>query len=763
MFTFSETVDLSVYLADKPVNSTLRYSFSATSNNAMPNKVNLTYAVKSTDWADLSQPQLQRFDWLNDSMIEFRNDLPNDTTRYFAYRRGVNATNIPASPAPVSFRAWANGEASQSQGPPITAPLTTRIVYTRLFFNSSLPSRHADYATQCAMTQAAMCSTEDMQLRQSTPFNATALEAYLPPVERFSAPLWAIIVESVFGVIFLATLAHGIVVRRFTQKDKARKAALAVFNETQPGPEMMHTRGRSTSVVKANGLLAPSGQRRESYVNHYDDDDDEGLSQYSGGASTPAVIEGDKDFGGAYWAAVPELYNDWDSDSDLASSDELGPDEEEEDYQDRLYDLEGPKERPSREGSEGEDDRKNGRIRPPQLPQFSPALGSAFQQQHGRSGSDDAIPGLATPSYAFTPNETERTRHGFNWSTDYREGFPHSAASSSNLLGSESPRISGNGGGETPRRLKSQHSIPYMAPNFSVMSLSSAMEKKGLIHNAAPQPHSPIGNAHNIPWSPIANRAAPPRIIRWRRREEVDQSDAGHGAIGKLAMPVAADTTTRRPSVMFVHQSFFQVAVGKLRNVIFIKESTAKTSTGAARVDYLDGMRGFACLFVSMGHFILLFWYSIADSSAPHHTKYFEDIFRMIFAPIVLNAGLVLGIFFLLPSRTMCSRYLLKGGVGTMADSTIRRIPRLVIPVLGALIANYFLIDINAFKWIPRLASVSWSTWQYFQNYPNVLGFIDSFIALWWSAPPYSPFSVTAYSTGVLVSSHYFTSRDVRD
>ena len=85
-----------------------------------------------------------------------------------------------------------------------------------------------------------------------------------------------------------------------------------------------------------------------------------------------------------------------------------------------------------------------------------------------------------------------------------------------------------------------------------------------------------------------------------------------------------------------------------------------------------------------------------------------------------------------------------------MADSTIRRIPRLIIPVAGACIANYFFIDIDAYKWVPRLASRTWSVWSYWQNFDNVLVFFNALVTLWWAAPPVSPALVTGYATGVL-------------
>ena len=85
-----------------------------------------------------------------------------------------------------------------------------------------------------------------------------------------------------------------------------------------------------------------------------------------------------------------------------------------------------------------------------------------------------------------------------------------------------------------------------------------------------------------------------------------------------------------------------------------------------------------------------------------------------------------------------------------MADTTVRRIPRLMLPVTGAALINYFLMDVNGFKWVQRLASRTWSVWSYWQSYDNVLVFVNALITLCWGGPPDQPALVTGYATGVL-------------
>ncbi|KAI3476254.1 hypothetical protein L1887_62172 [Cichorium endivia] len=200
-----------------------------------------------------------------------------------------------------------------------------------------------------------------------------------------------------------------------------------------------------------------------------------------------------------------------------------------------------------------------------------------------------------------------------------------------------------------------------------------------------------------------------PQIIQWQQRD----LNAADGEVGALAKPELGDAVGRKArdgtkGTVKPPESMVQAFVRRVNELLFIKGTTQLTSTGARRIDYLDGMRGFACFLVSFHHFMLIYYFGITTPNAPHHYPRFEFWFRSLIGPIVVNQGLKLGIFFMLPSRTMTNR--------------------------GC----------------PRLASRTWSTWSYWQNFDNVMVFLDAFISLWWSSPPVQPALVTGYATGVL-------------
>ena len=569
----------------------------------------------------------------------------NDSSNFRALAKGVNVSNIPTMPAPVSFQTWANGELSQSQGPPMSEPLLTHIQWTRFFFNSSLAQRHDEFEQSCAAATGgnAVCSTEDYSLRDSTLFSMDSIALVASFESTFKSPLYAIIAESFFAGTFIALLIHGLFVRQVKAKAKTAAANdIALANVGKARKLEQEEEERDTEFNKHRTVFFLDPFQPKSYTDR--------------GKSTDKLVKMQEN--------IP-TQESWD-DSDFESDGEAELDEV-----DQVYgDIEGGIKALARNYS-----------RPLTLPSFESINKSAL--------------GLPSPAVAFT--------HGDN--------------------------------AEQLRRYAQNNGL---GPGYYSPSLAKA--NVGPKDNAQGSYFPKSANS----WVPRARKA---QILHWRARPVGLDSDP----VGKLAQPVAVDSYNRRPSVMFVRQTMLQAFYNKLRELVFIKGSdTMKTSAGDARIDYLDGMRGFACLFVSLSHFLLIFYYGIADATGPKHYPHMEIWVRIILGPIIVNAGLVLGIFFVLPSRTMCMRYLLKGGIQSMADSTIRRIPRLMIPVAGACLANYFFIDIDAYKWVPRLGSRTWSVWSYWQNFDNVLVFGNAFVTLWWASPPASPALVTGYATGVL-------------
>ncbi|EPQ26678.1 uncharacterized protein PFL1_05657 [Pseudozyma flocculosa PF-1] len=714
----SETVDVGIYTSNLAENSTLRWSYSASGHDADPVQTNLT-------WLDTEGFVEHRFDWLSDKLIQFRNDAPNATVNFYAYEKGTNASNIPTVAAPISFQAWANGERSQSQGPPINNPLVTRIMYTRFFFNSSLTERHDEFDAQCqASGGAAVCSTEDLTLRERTAFVAAATAKQKAPKWTSTTPLWSGIMLAISGGVFIMTIAHGLVVRRIKAEEKRRLAAIAEA-EKHRSHDGTATPGASTAV---GGDMSLVDDARSSFIH---------TPAGTPGTMTPVGITGAAGAKHAFdrpfdlWAS-PDLVYDSDSDSDSSDDDDVKS----------WYSM---------------DDARDEKVRLPTLPSYSSkpdlkhAASGGFERANGGTETPrwvgelkSSMPYVA-PGYASSRAESlfgSHLGHG-------RSGgaTPEGYYSEVDLAGQDvSGQVFENGGNATDDDEMQEHLVSRRNSQYDVSSMghstSMAFQHEGSSRRNSVIP-SELQHGHPA-WQQ-------PRIIQWQQRDQT-QAD---GEVGQLAKPEAGDSATRRSRAVtgdevYAQKPLLMVLAGKLEDMLFSKGSTAVTSTGARRIDYLDGMRGFAAFLVSFHHFMLIYYYGITTESAPKHYPNFEIWFRNIIGPLTVNQGLKLGIFFVLPSRTMCNRYLLKGGIGGLADTTVRRLPRLALPTAGAVLANYFLMDVGGFKWVPRLASRTWSTWSYWQNFPNVMVFLNAFISLWWASPPDQPALVTGYATGVL-------------
>ncbi|SJX64811.1 uncharacterized protein SRS1_15240 [Sporisorium reilianum f. sp. reilianum] len=760
----SETVNIGIFTSDNPENSTLQWSWSAYAHGDDPVKLNVS-SLGTDDYLE------HRFDW-QPELLQWRNAATNETANFHSIQKGVNATHLPITPMPISFQAWSNGEHSQSQGPPRREPLLTHVRYARFFFNSSLEERQMQFVSQCAAVSAspdATCSTDDFTLRDSTAFDLAALSKFKPTKKPFHSPLYAIIAISAAAGIFVMTIAHGLVVRSIKAKDKKRAAIVAAQEKEHDSASSSETQVDRSAPPFAPPPFAFKGSSHghASPVTPIDADEMDDKSRLFGltraatpGSASPAYGTSLTVTKPVQLWTSPDLVYGSDSDSD----DDDDSDDENSDA--RSY------------NSHVELGAKGHALLPRHF--GSTTSLNARRPSHSLQGHDSSFSGSGaeTPRWIEDMNRTHALPYvapGF--ASDAPPSLSAHSASGLRTFSSQEMRVQGDYDeielvddavssdsrelGESylgiPRAESSAGHSTYtthdqllVKPRGSFSSMRSGAAASSMFdfqHEGTSRPGS-IFESYGSEAHEAFQRL---QIIQWQQRD----LNAADGKIGALAKPELGDEVGRKardgagPKVK-PPETLVQSMLRRTKEFLFIKGTTQLTSTGARRIDYLDGMRGFACFLVSFHHFMLIYYFGITTPNAPHHYPKFEFWFRSLIGPLVVNQGLKLGIFFMLPSRTMTNRYLLKGGLQSMADATVRRIPRLALPVLGAVLANYFLMDVGAFKWVPRLASRTWSTWSYWQNFDNVMVFLDAFISLWWSAPPVQPALVTGYATGVL-------------
>ncbi|CAO1624204.1 unnamed protein product [Parajaminaea phylloscopi] len=282
---------------------------------------------------------------------------------------------------------------------------------------------------------------------------------------------------------------------------------------------------------------------------------------------------------------------------------------------------------------------------------------------------------------------------------------------------------------QSPRQVMSPtlQNSPKAAGSGWDLASQSPMASKSPLHQSAAHGQSDFDA---VEWEPTSTRM---------------------GAASRLARPIGGPQALRKKKAQVDAAVSAASIWSRIKGSLFIGEGGGgKTASGAARVEYLDGLRGFACFLVSFHHFMLIFYYAQTTQGAYEHYPKFETWFRNILGPVFTNGGLNVGIFFCLAARVIANRYLVRGKLQDLAEAIFRRVPRLMLPITAAIILNYFLIEAGAFYWVTRLTSVTWSPWSYYVDYQNVGVFFDAWLSLWFTIPPNTPMQISTYATGIL-------------
>lgn len=166
------------------------------------------------------------------------------------------------------------------------------------------------------------------------------------------------------------------------------------------------------------------------------------------------------------------------------------------------------------------------------------------------------------------------------------------------------------------------------------------------------------------------------------------------------------------------------------------------------RIDYLAGLVALCAILVTVMHFGLTFAPAIVIPGAPAHYRS-EYWAQKIIAPFVLNQ-MWLGIFFTTSTRFLVSSYLKNGNLKDIAKGTVRRCPRLMVPVTAVALLEYFLIDCGVTKYLRYIPSLTWSTWPYVTRFPTIGHFISEILELIYLIPNAIPQITYNFCTGVL-------------
>lgn len=115
------------------------------------------------------------------------------------------------------------------------------------------------------------------------------------------------------------------------------------------------------------------------------------------------------------------------------------------------------------------------------------------------------------------------------------------------------------------------------------------------------------------------------------------------------------------------------------------------------RIDYLDGVRGVACLMVFLQHFMWIFYpASIEGLSSPIQGKFDLFIIRTPFN-LYCNGNFAVTIFFVLSGFVLSYPFFKNVRIEFIIASMIKRIPRLFVPILASILFSVALLHAHCF------------------------------------------------------------------
>lgn len=146
------------------------------------------------------------------------------------------------------------------------------------------------------------------------------------------------------------------------------------------------------------------------------------------------------------------------------------------------------------------------------------------------------------------------------------------------------------------------------------------------------------------------------------------------------------------------------------------------------RVDYLAGLVAVSSLLVTGIHFCLTFIPATINPGAFMHYK--SEIWaRKTIDSFLLNL-IWIGPFLMTSTKFLVISYLKNGDLKPIAEKTVGRTSRLLVPICVVVLLEYFLMDCGAVTWLIYLPSVTWSTWPFTTVFSSFANLISEIIEL---------------------------------
>ncbi|ERF73968.1 hypothetical protein EPUS_05392 [Endocarpon pusillum Z07020] len=694
IFNESQSLELHALNADNASDAHLTYLV----NGEYPD---LLLSTNYTRIRDESTPPVSPWDFIN-VRIDWIEDAVNFTVANNVTRAITSKDReIPSTPSHQVFKHWSTGDANFMRGPPINRS-ATNIAWMRLFFNSSLMNAegHRRFDAQCSKEE--ICNMDDITLRGSSSYAPQALIPYEEQPRNIKFRIPAAIVATIGASFGFVTLINALISRgswdRFARlvKCRGRKRSL------EKQPEVLSNSTSASNICEPELSFEPSSSA--SNGNHhngsFDSDPDTDPLDSQGAARNASDIE---------------------VDISLANAENTKPSI-----------LDGM---PSRGSVQLDISIRNSSIKQ-KISSLADHRASLFQCRTSLTERRESI-------------ATER-----NASVTAREAFLNGRRAS---LGQRIGAMVEHGTWQLAQRRASiaerkasmaerKASLYEQAIEELVTRIETQERRRSSgtdharfgrqkSHSFSGMPSELVGKEPTIEINPKSFEILkiPAKEIMSQQREEARR------VLFKIEQPslINPDYVLRKDKL---EQS------GDLSN------ATSKVITPIMppkkRVDYLAGLVALSCIIVTFVHFTLTFIPYVGGFGTGQHYSY-EEWGRRIATPYFLGHTWI-GLFFTTAARFLAQRYLQEGQLSNIANRTLLRAPRILIPVVIIAMIEYFMIDLGLTGSLQYLPSISWSTWPHVIKYPNFGYFINSMIELAFLIPNAAPQVVNHFCVGVL-------------
>lgn len=194
-----------------------------------------------------------RVDWTRDRIDYYIQNQSSTPILWKSYTKKENGT-LPSTPAPLRWQHWSVGNEYNTQGPPGNQS-EANMIWTRIFFNSSLANATSQQAFDERCTPSAACLMSDNSLRGSTTYAPEALKPWKQYQKPWTVPWVPLTIVIIFSGIFTFV----------TVKTVYRRFSWESLNEFLTGKKKPEEANRAPSPTASD--VSTNAETVTTYVN----------------------------------------------------------------------------------------------------------------------------------------------------------------------------------------------------------------------------------------------------------------------------------------------------------------------------------------------------------------------------------------------------------------------------------------------------------------------------------------------------------------